>query len=152
MNESMISKRIDDIGKRLNPSMPGNLFGSRLRKGIVTMQRSSESAPISPKGLAKQMSHSVSTAQKCYNIEDEEESDIRVHSFLSSLFKPKPKEVRHDPKVKFVSDDEVQTVDKNIPPPKESNPAFKRIQPRLQKNTSGLKKSTCHHQKNASRL
>ena len=121
MNESMISKRIDAIGKWLNPSMPGNLLGSRLRKGIVTMQRSSESAPISPKKLAKQMSHSVSTAQKYYNIEDE--SDIRVHSFLSSLFKPKPKElVRDDPKLKFVSDDNVQTVAENILPPKESNP------------------------------
>ena len=132
MNESMISKRVDAIGKRLNPSMPGNLRRSRLRKGIVTIQRSSESAAISPKGLAKQMSHSVSTAQKYYNIEDEEESDMRAHSFLRSLFKPKPNEASHDPQVNFVGDDTVQTVVENIslpkesnlplPPPKESNP------------------------------
>ena len=40
INESMVSKRIVAMGKRLNPELPGNLRGSRLRKGIITLQRS----------------------------------------------------------------------------------------------------------------
>ena len=64
MNEAMISNRINAIGKKLNPDMPGNLRGSRLRKGISTLQRSGEVSTISSKKLAKQMSHSESTAQK----------------------------------------------------------------------------------------
>ena len=39
MNESQISKRIVVLGKRLNPEMSGNLRGSRIRKGIITLQR-----------------------------------------------------------------------------------------------------------------
>ena len=91
MNESMVSKRIDAIGKRLNPEMPGNLRGSRLRKGIITMQRADKSSSITNQRLAKQMSHTVSTAQKYYNIEDEAQSDVDVALYLSSLFRPEPK-------------------------------------------------------------
>ena len=85
MNESMISKRIVAMGKKLNPELPRNLRGSRLRKGIITLQRSEETSTVSAQTLAKQMSHSVSTAQKYYNIEEQARSDIRVASFLGSL-------------------------------------------------------------------
>ena len=50
------------------------------------------------------MSHTVSTAQKYYNIEDQERSDIRVASFLSSLVKGKKTEETHGEKPK--EDDE----------------------------------------------
>ena len=73
------------MGKKLNPELPGNLRGSRLRKGIITLQRSEETSTVSAQTLAKQMSHSVSTAQKYYNIEEQARSDIRVASFLGSL-------------------------------------------------------------------
>ena len=89
MNESMISKRIGAVGKKLNPSMLGNLQGSRLRKGIITMQRSDKTTSISNKRLAKQMSHTVTTAHKYYNIEDDTQADFDVALYLSSLFQPK---------------------------------------------------------------
>lgn len=93
MNESMISKRLVAMGKKLKPDMPGNLRGSRLRKGIVTLQRTDEAPTISPRTLAKQMSHSVSTAQKYYYVEEEAQTDARVASYLKSLFQPKSVQV-----------------------------------------------------------
>ena len=42
MNDSMVSKRIVAMGKRLNSELPGNLRGSGLRKGIITLQRSQD--------------------------------------------------------------------------------------------------------------
>ena len=126
MNESMISKRIVAMGKKLNPELPGNLRGSRLRKGIITLQRSEETSTVSAQTLAKQMSHSVSTAQKYYNIEEQARSDIRVASFLGSLVEKvadekhtrvseevegeeEKKEQKPFP-IKFVREAEVQTV------------------------------------------
>ena len=86
MNEFMVSKRIIAMGKKLKPDLPGNLRGLRLRKGIVTLQRTDEAATISPRTLAKQMSHSVATAQMYYYVEEEAQSDARVASYLKSLF------------------------------------------------------------------
>ena len=85
MNESQISKRSVVLGKRLNPDMSGNLRGSRIRKEIITLQRAEESPTVTDVNLAKQMSHSVSTAQKYYNIQEQAHSDIKVTSFLRSL-------------------------------------------------------------------
>ena len=85
MNESQISNRIVNLGKRINPQMSGNLRGSRIRKGIITMQRKQGGKGVTDEHLAKQMSHSVSTAQQYYNIEEQVQSDIRVASFLSTL-------------------------------------------------------------------
>lgn len=39
LNESRLSQRIVGMGKKLNPSLKGNLRGSRIRKGIITMHR-----------------------------------------------------------------------------------------------------------------
>ena len=89
MNESMVSKRIIAMGKKLKPDLPGNRHGSRLRKGIVTLQRTDEAPTVSPGTLAKQMSHSVATAQTYYYVEEEAQSDTRVASYLKSLFQPK---------------------------------------------------------------
>ena len=89
MNESMVSKRIVAMAKRLNPELPGNLCGSRLRKGIITLQRSRETSIVSAETLAK---HSVSTAQKYYNIEEQARSDIRVASFHGSLVEKEAEE------------------------------------------------------------
>ena len=89
MNESMVLKRIIAMGKKLKPNLPGNLRGSRLRKGIVMLQRTDEAPTISPRTLAKQMSHSVATAQTYYYVEEEAQSDARVASYLKSLFQPK---------------------------------------------------------------
>ena len=85
MNESQISKRILVLGKRLNPDMSGNVHRSRISKGIITTQRAEESSTVTDANLAKQMSHSVSTAQKYYNIQEQVHSDIKVASFLRSL-------------------------------------------------------------------
>ena len=85
MNKSQMSNRIVRLGKRLNPEMLGNLRSSRIRKGIITMQRAQDGKGVTDENLAKQMSHSVSTAQQYYNIEEQAQSDIRVASFLSSL-------------------------------------------------------------------
>ena len=91
--------------------MIGNLRGSRLRKGIVTMQQADKSSSISNQHLAKQMSHTVSTVQKYYNIEDDAQSDVDVAMYLSSLFKPKMGEVLSSQvSLPFVSDDDVATV------------------------------------------
>ena len=120
MNESMLSKRIDTIGKRLNPDMPGNLRGSRLRKGIVTMQRADKTSTISDKRLAKQMSHAVSTAQKYYNIEDDAQSDVDVATYLSLLFKAKTADPppSSEAPLTFVGGDDVEVCSgKNLPPP-----------------------------------
>ena len=114
MNKSQISNRIDAIGKRLNPEMPGNLRGSLLRKGIITMQRADKTSSITNQHLAKQMSHTVSTAQKYYNIEDEAQSDVDVALYLSSLFQPKPKPVEV-PSVKSVSNNQIPIVRKPKP-------------------------------------
>ena len=89
MNESMVSKRIIAIRKKLKPDLPGNLRGLRLRKGIVTLQRTDQAPTVSPGTLAKQMSHSVATAQTYYYVEEEAQSDARVASYLKSLFQPK---------------------------------------------------------------
>ena len=128
MNESMVSKRIVAMGKRLNPELPGNLCRSQLRKGIITLQRSQEASTVSVENLAKQVSHSVSTAQKYYNIEDQAWSDIRVASFLGSLVEGKEKEAEEkdcqmseedgegedkgwkDFGIEFVPDEQIQTV------------------------------------------
>lgn len=113
MNESMISKRIDAVGKRLNPSLPGNLRSSRLRKGIITLQRSDKTTSISNQRLAQQMSHTVTTAHKYYNIEDDAQADVDVALYLSSLLQPK-KTVQEVPSTEasptFVSDHDVQTI------------------------------------------
>ncbi len=39
LTESRISNRLAVMGKKLNPSMPGTLKGSRIRKGIISSQR-----------------------------------------------------------------------------------------------------------------
>ena len=120
MNESMLSKRIDTIGKRLNPDMPGNLCGSRLRKGIVTMQRVDKTSTISDKRLAKQMSHTVLTAQKYYNIEDDGQSDVDVAIYLLSLFKAKTAEppLFSETPLTFVGGGDVEAITgENLPPP-----------------------------------
>ena len=96
MNESQISKRIVVLGKRLNPDMSGNLRGSRIRKGIITLQRAEESASVSDVNVAKQMSHSVSTAQKYYNITELAKSDIQVASYLKTLTSPQPPKEKKD--------------------------------------------------------
>ena len=49
------------------------------------MQRKQGGKGVTDEHLAKQMSHSVSTAQQYYNIEEQAQSDIRVASFLSTL-------------------------------------------------------------------
>ena len=85
MNESQISKGIVVLGKRLNPDMSGNLRGSQIRKGIITLQRAEESSTVTDVNLAKQMSHSMSTAQKYYNIQEQAHSDLQVASFLMLL-------------------------------------------------------------------
>ena len=109
MNESQISKRIVVLGKRLNPDMSGNLRGSCIRKGIITIQRAEESASVSDVNLAKQMSHSVLMAQKYYNITEQAESDIQVASYLKTLTSPqtppKKKKDEDDPiKIPIVPD------------------------------------------------
>ena len=48
MNESMVSKRIIAMGKKLKPDLPGNLCRSRLRKGIVTLLWTDKDPTISP--------------------------------------------------------------------------------------------------------
>ena len=99
MNESQISKRIVVLGKRLNPEMSGNLRGSRIRKGIITLQRAEESATVTDVNLAKQMSHSVSMAQKYYNIWEQADSDIQVASYLRLLTSAEaPKEKQQEKK------------------------------------------------------
>ena len=125
MKESMVSKRIVAMAKRLNPELPGNLRGLRLRKGIITLQRSRETSTVSAETLAKQMSHSVSIAQKYYNIEEQARSDIRVASFHGSLVEKEAEEKdsrvseevgegeKEEPKdfpIKFVRENLVQTV------------------------------------------
>ena len=104
MNESQIIKRMVVLGKHLNPEMPGNLRGSLIRKGIITLQRVEESATVSDANLAKQMSHSVSTAQKYYNIREQAESDIQVASYLRSLTSEEPPKEKKDEDESLVPD------------------------------------------------
>ena len=61
MNESQISKRIVVLGMRLNPDMLRNLRGSRIRKGIITLQRAEESSTVTDVNLAKQMRKRMKT-------------------------------------------------------------------------------------------
>ena len=96
MNESQIRNRIVSLGKRINPQMSGNLCGSRIRKGIITMQRAQDGKDVTDEHLPKQMSHSVSTAQQYYNIEEQAQSDIRVASFLSTLTSQNKEEHHED--------------------------------------------------------
>ena len=119
--------------------MTGNLRGSRLRKGVVTMQRADKSSSISNQRLAKQMSHTVSTAAKYYNIEDDAQSDVEVTMYFSSLFKPKMVEVPPSQvSPTFISDDDVATVTGKTPTP----PAQHLLPPPVQQLPSLLKLKT----------
>ena len=103
MNESEISKRIVVLGKRLNPDMSGNPRGWRIRKEIITLQRAEESSTVTDVNLAKQMSHSVSTAQKYYNIQEQVHFDIQVASFLRLLTSAEASEEKRQEKKMKIS-------------------------------------------------
>ncbi|CAB3984910.1 Neurofilament medium polypeptide [Paramuricea clavata] len=85
LNESKVSHRIAEMGKKVAPQLKGSLKGSRLRKGIVSLQREETHAAVSNKQLAKQMGHSVATAHKHYHIQDKLEADGRVAEFIERL-------------------------------------------------------------------
>jgi hypothetical protein len=73
------------MGRQVAPELKGTLKSSRLRKSIVSLQREKIHSAVSGTQLAKQMGHSLSTAQKYYNIEAEDEADARVANFIEQL-------------------------------------------------------------------
>ncbi len=86
LTESRISNRLAVMGKKLNPSMPGTLKGSRIRKGIISSQRDmGEMSAISRERLASQMTHAVTTADKYYNIQDTTLKDVQVAKFIQKV-------------------------------------------------------------------
>ena len=85
LDESRASNRLAQMGKQVAPQLKGTLKSSRLRKSIVSLQREQTSAAGSKTQLAKQMGHSLETAEKYYNIETEAESDARVQRLIDRL-------------------------------------------------------------------
>jgi hypothetical protein len=71
---SQISNRITKVAKLLDPSIQGNVTGKRIRKSAVSRHRqladSGGSSGLSKDELARQMSHSTSTAEGHYAMRD----------------------------------------------------------------------------------
>ncbi|CAB4013247.1 Hypothetical predicted protein [Paramuricea clavata] len=84
LDESRASNRLAQMGKQVAPQLKGTLKSSRLRKGLVSLQRGETSAAGSRAQLAKQMGHSVETAERYYNLQ-EEQADANVHSVIDRL-------------------------------------------------------------------
>jgi hypothetical protein len=85
LNESKASNRLVHMGKQVAPELKGTLKSSRLRKSIVSMQREQSNSAVSGTQLAKQMGHSLATAEKYYQIETEAESDARVATLIERI-------------------------------------------------------------------
>ena len=84
LDESRASNRLAQMGKKVAPQMKGTLKSSRLRKGLVSLQRAETSAAGSKAQLAKQMGHSVKTADRYYNMH-QERADATVHDLIERL-------------------------------------------------------------------
>ena len=84
LDESRASNRLAQMGKHVAPQMKGTLKSSRLRKSLVSLQRGDTSAAGSKAQLAKQMGHSVETAERYYNLQ-QEEGDANVHNLIERL-------------------------------------------------------------------
>lgn len=71
---SQIATGITKIAKLLDPSISGRVTGKRIRKSTVSRHRqlaeSGESSGISKDELARQMSHTTSTAEGHYAMRD----------------------------------------------------------------------------------
>ena len=85
VDESRASNRLAQMGKQVAPQLKGTLKSSRLRKSLVSLQRGETFAAGSKTQLAKQMGHSVETAEKYYNLETEGECDARVQRLIDRL-------------------------------------------------------------------
>lgn len=85
IDESRASNRLAEMGKQVAPQLKGRLKSSRLRKSLVSLQRGETFAAGSKTQLAKQMGHSVETAEKYYNLETEGECDSTVQRLIDRL-------------------------------------------------------------------
>jgi hypothetical protein len=83
---SQICGRMTKMTKLLDPSITGNVTGKRIRKSAVSRHRqlmdSGESSGLSKDELARQMSHSISTAEGHYAMRD---------TIKGTIFTPKTK-------------------------------------------------------------
>lgn len=80
---SQISNRITKVAKLLDPSISGNVTGKRICKSVVSSHRqlddSVESSELSKEELARQMSHSTSTAEGHYAMRDTIKGTVFAH-------------------------------------------------------------------------
>ena len=69
-----IAGSVTKIAKLLDPSISGNVTGKRIRKSAVSRHRElaefGESSGLSKDELARQMSHTTSTAERDYAMRD----------------------------------------------------------------------------------
>ena len=84
-DESRASNRLAQMGKQVAPQLKGTLKSSRLRKSLVSLQQGETFAAGSKAQLAKQMGHSVETAEKYYNLEAEGKGDASVQQLIDRL-------------------------------------------------------------------
>ena len=85
LDESRASNCLAQMGKHVTPELKGTMKSSRLRQSIVSMQRQQSNSAVSGTQLAKQMGHSLATAERYYHIETEAESDARVAALINQI-------------------------------------------------------------------
>lgn len=85
LDESRVSNLLAQMGRQMALDLKGTLKSSRLRKSIVSMQREQTQSSVTGTQLANQMGHSLTTAQKYYNIETEGKADARVALLIVQL-------------------------------------------------------------------
>jgi integrase len=82
LTESRVSQRMKVMGKRMGV----DVHGAGLRKSLISKQRRmGHSSAVSDEQLAKQMSHSVTTSDKYYNVAATGEEDLVVAKFLKDI-------------------------------------------------------------------
>lgn len=84
LDESRVSRRLIEFGKKLNIDLPGMLKSSNLRKSIISLQREQHST-ITKDQLARQMTHDVRTAEKYYNVCNTDREDVNISKAISKL-------------------------------------------------------------------
>lgn len=80
MHSSQMSNRLTKVAKLFDSSIKGTLTGKRIRKSAVSRHRqildSGNSSGLSKEELARQMSHSTSTAEGHYAMRDQIKGNI----------------------------------------------------------------------------
>ena len=88
LSGSDVSNRIKSMARRLHPDMKGDLVGTRFRKFVVLSHREDPDPAVSSTLLARQMTHSVETADSHYYVDRGFPHQGGVGGFIYELLDP----------------------------------------------------------------